>query len=310
MRFAVDAWDPSYGTSESGSLEVSEAQIAVDVEVPASQWRPLDPRPPSGATQAPTVWFVDGVRRVDARLWIDEGGGAAAPAIAASYGAGVVRCNGSAQVVRAGVERVVVSASPRLADIATTCGPFRARQVSTSTPEALSLGLQEAMTEAEIRAAEAARAGEPGLLAVDGPLRGRQHLPDAVGCIKTHHVEYLPPALQPVLGLLAARQRTPLFLVGGRFTRLSWYLRLPGPVTGPRSCLLRCEIGPERSPAEATALADLASLLLPRYASAPHKDARAPQNLVPVAGLERELRRRLGDAALVLRALRTAAAGA
>jgi hypothetical protein len=46
---------------------------------------------------------------------------------------------------------------------------------------------------------------------------------------------------------------------------------------------------------------------LPAYASTPHKDPRAPQNLFPIAGLERELRRRLGDAALVHRALRLAA---
>ena len=47
---------------------------------------------------------------------------------------------------------------------------------------------------------------------------------------------------------------------------------------------------------------------LPRFASAPHKDPRAPQNLYPISGLERVLRRRLGDPLLILRALRSAAA--
>jgi hypothetical protein len=37
------------------------------------------------------------------------------------------------------------------------------------------------------------------------------------------------------------------------------------------------------------------------------KDSRAPQNLFPIAGLERALRRRLGDPGLLYRALRTAA---
>ncbi|MEZ5258575.1 MAG: hypothetical protein R2705_17280 [Ilumatobacteraceae bacterium] len=44
---------------------------------------------------------------------------------------------------------------------------------------------------------------------------------------------------------------------------------------------------------------DLVSALLPRFASVPHKDRRAPQNLAPIAGLERQLRRRLGDPALL-----------
>lgn len=43
-------------------------------------------------------------------------------------------------------------------------------------------------------------------------------------------------------------------------------------------------------------------------ASSPHKDPRAPQNLVPIGGLERELRHRLGDQQLLYRSLRGAAA--
>ena len=55
------------------------------------------------------------------------------------------------------------------------------------------------------------------------------------------------------------------------------------------------------------AIADTTCVVLPRFASEPHKDSRAPQNLYPIAGLERELRRRLGDPRLLYRALRAAA---
>lgn len=54
----------------------------------------------------------------------------------------------------------------------------------------------------------------------------------------------------------------------------------------------------------AAARADQITAALPRFASEAHKDARSPQNLYPIAGLERELRRRLGDAKLLDRALR------
>jgi len=57
----------------------------------------------------------------------------------------------------------------------------------------------------------------------------------------------------------------------------------------------------------ASELADTVTSVLPRFASEPHKESRAPQNLYPITGLERELRRRLGDQRLLQRALRVAA---
>jgi hypothetical protein len=54
-------------------------------------------------------------------------------------------------------------------------------------------------------------------------------------------------------------------------------------------------------------LADASSKMLPRFASAPHWDARAPQNLVPVAGLEKRMRHLLGDRVLVNRLIKSAA---
>jgi hypothetical protein len=59
---------------------------------------------------------------------------------------------------------------------------------------------------------------------------------------------------------------------------------------------------------EAVALADQVTAALPRFASEAHKDGRAPQNLYPIAGLERDLRHRLGDPQILYRALRQAAA--
>ena len=53
-------------------------------------------------------------------------------------------------------------------------------------------------------------------------------------------------------------------------------------------------------------LADRSTAVLPTVASEPHLDPRAPQNLIPIAALERDLRHRLGDAGLVLRHVRAA----
>jgi hypothetical protein len=55
-------------------------------------------------------------------------------------------------------------------------------------------------------------------------------------------------------------------------------------------------------------LADRSTVTLPLLASSQYKDPRAPQNLIPIAGLEGRLRRMLGDPRLLVRTLIAAAA--
>ena len=111
---------------------------------------------------------------------------------------------------------------------------------------------------------------------------------------------------------LPAGQRTPLFTIGeARYRRYSWYLRLAdrcqGATRGPGSCAAR----PRRQLPQdcGRTIADRTAAVLPIVASEAHLDPRAPQNLVPIAALERDLRHRMGDPAPGLRALRTAVMG-
>ena len=148
---------------------------------------------------------------------------------------------------------------------------------------------------------------EGDLLVVDGPLRGRQHLPRTLGYIKSHRTTYLPQELNAVVGTLAPGQRTPVFLMGTSWERHSWYLRPPGAAGTPWAGVVRIECSADLPVREVVQLAALSQLCLGRFASAAYKDARAPQNLYPIAGLERELRRHLGDPRLLYRALRRTA---
>jgi hypothetical protein len=214
-------------------------------------------------------------------------------------------------VVVAEVERRLLTAARSAQSIVTKHGTFACVAVDSDHPEALSLELQRQMGRLEIEAARRAVGSEAdALVVVDGPLRQHGHLPGTVGSIKAQHRSYGPPIVQATVARLAAGERTPVFVIGEPFPRWSWYVRLPGPVPHPLAAVVRCEATDELSTAGAVALADLVTATLPRYASAPHKDSRAPQNLYPIAGLERELRRRLGDPALLLRGLRAAAAQA
>jgi hypothetical protein len=324
-RFTVDPWDPGYGQAvgdelDGGALAASTAELDLDLERPAGRWGPADPdlAPPLPGT----VLFLDGVRRIDARIWLHGSGPRAragsqpAPGLAASLAAGLVSCDGhlgTAKVAEVAVERGLFTAASDAADIAGQHARYPVRMAQGPGPDQLSLALQQWLGAAEVQLALAFRARYPDaddLLVVDGPLRGRTHLDRTVGYIKTHHASYLPPAQAAVVGALGPGQRTPVFTMGTSWRRHSWYLRLPGAPGVPWSGVVRLECSPELPPAAAIALADLTARLLPPLASAPHKDPRAPQNLVPIGGLERELRRRLGDQQLLYRALRAAATSA
>jgi len=289
------------------ALEPSTADVRVDVELPPAKWRPIEP--PVTETPPAIILFADGVRRIDARVWIESSEGNVQPGICASYAAGVVRCDGLAQLGPIEMGRGFFSASPAAVDIDTGFGLYRAVAVASTSPDALSLALQERMGAAEKAVAERAGGGnnDGSLLVIDGPLRGREHLRGAIGFIKTHYVTYLPPEQHRLVGSLAPGQRTPVFCMGTNWSRFSWYLRLPAPHGGPWSAIVRCEASADLAPAAAISLANTAAAALPRFASEGHKDSRAPQNLYPIGGLERELRRRLGDQQLLFRALRVAA---
>jgi hypothetical protein len=282
------------------------------------------PHPRVGVPDA--VLFVDGVRRIDARVWLaDQGdagvvsGTASAAGICASYAAGVVCCcDGRAHVASVQVRRGMFTFGEHGRDIGTGAGVYaawRARVNADTSPSlALSEALQEQLTATEIDTATAARvdtdAHPPStndLLVVDGPLRGREKLERAVGYIKSHQTEYLPAELNVLVGALRPGQRTPVFLMGTTWERYSWYLRLPGQAGAPWAGVVRLEAGPQLADAEAVTLANVTQRVLGRFASQEYKDARAPQNLYPIAGLEKHLRHRLGDQAFIYRALRAAA---
>lgn len=314
MRFSVDPWDPAYGSGVDVDLSASTAEVDVGVEVAQASWAPIPPDPAIARPSA--VLFVDGVRRVDAQVWTDDADGGAAAGLCASYAAGVVCCcrEEGAHVLTTLVRRGIFS-TVDVADIVTTAGTYRAATTGSrgdvAETQLLSLALQRDLADVELHAAAVARAehsSDDDLLVVDGPLRGRQHLPRAIGFVKSHRSDYLPAALGVVVGRLRAGERTPVFRLGSSWERYTWYLRLPC-APGPQwAGVVRVECSADLPASGAVELAGLGQATLGRFASVEYKDARAPQNLYPIAGLERALRRRLGERALLYRALRRAAA--
>ncbi|MFE0590236.1 hypothetical protein [Micromonospora echinospora] len=310
----VDTWDPAYGASfeasPGGPAAPSSAQVDPDVELPAADWRALGPR--DGVHAPEVVLLVDGVRRIDASVWTAESDGVSYPGVAASYAAGVVRCDlgrGAAEMAGARVARGLFTASPSAQEMVAGSVRYPVHRVGGSGElSKLPAAVQGPLTALEVAVSDAART-DGDLLVVDGPLRARRQLPRTLGYVKTQHSQYLDARLTAVVTAMAPGQRCPVFRlrVGTGWGGWSWYLRLPVARGAPWAGIVRVECSPDLEPTDAIALADLSLVTLPRFASTPYKDPRAPQNLVPIAGLERRLRALLGDARLLHRALSAAA---
>ncbi len=302
VRVDLAVWPADYGSPVNDDGPASTT-VPVDYghERPESAWAAVTP----GAAADRPVWFVDGVRRMEARAWLTVDDGATAAGLVASWAAGAIRCDGAAVIKESRVGRGLFSVLPQQPGLETSDGlVFSGCHSEADTDAALRNALQARMRGLELDVARDAAANDE-LIVVDGPLRRRLR-GRAVGYVKTQHVDYLPATLRPVVAGLAVGQRTPLFVLStDMFKQWSWYLRLADVGHHPWESIVRCE-----TPADgvglpaARALADEVTALLPRFASAPQRDVRAPQNLYPIGALERHLRHRLGNAAVVGRRLR------
>jgi hypothetical protein len=254
--------------------------------------------------------FVDGVRRMEAYLTAERSG-TAARGVSGAHGVGAVICAPERVPVfeRCESRRYLVWEGGRDLTLAPHPAGF-AWEVDSIAPGAETLAearLQDLMRDAE-RALAEDLTSDDHLVILDGPLnRVRTQGRRVVGYVKTHHRIPLDSTGRALVATLAAGQRTSLFLP--RDDVYSTYVRLPSSRrAGVWGATIRLEIPTHVGMRAAVALADLATALLPRYAGIGHIDPRAPQNLQPVAALERHLRHGLGDVALAVRATREAVA--
>jgi hypothetical protein len=305
-RLHVEGWAPEYGAAVEPEDALSPAEGSVDTDVEERPWEPI----PGADDGVPIVAFVDGVRRIDARLLLDDESGPV-PGICGSFAVGAVvwdREVPRSEVVRAQVVRMALLGegnAPSLPPLPPWL-EYHASSVPDDDPASLVRSFHDAMRRAEAELAEDL-AGSGYFVVADGPLYDYT-ASDKMGYVKSHRRSYLPDGT--IVGLLPKAHRTPLFTIGeGRFRRYSWYLRLSDRADGHSWVgVVRCEASAALDRESVVRIADRSAAVLPRVGSEPHIEPRAPQNLVPIAALERDLRHRLGDAGLVLRALRSAVA--
>jgi hypothetical protein len=308
-RMFVEGWAPEYGAPFDPDEQMAPAEGTIDPAVELIDWEPLEGID-DGIDQ---VAFVDGVRRIDARLLLDDLVAGPTPGICGTFAVGATRWHRLerwSEITDVRVERWAVLAGGLADELPAVAldPPYRTATTPSDDPSHLIGELHTRMRRAEGELASALAAD--AFVVADGPLNKPLAPLAVVGYIKSHRVTYLPPEQNAVIAELAPGQRTPLFTIAADrpdVCRYSWYVRL-AMLHGGHSWtgIVRCEASGKLPKDDVRSIADRTASLLPLVGSEPHIDPRAPQNLVPIGALERELRHRMGDPGLVYRALREA----
>lgn len=339
MSVRLLPWQPEYGTSMQFDAEADEAAAGPpDITVERRVWQPVTPAPASlpavqivdGVRRA-EAHAMDDAPDGTPIFGLFGSFGVGAVRCGPFEGGVHRRTRGAAAHIldeHVRVERryfhtgeaaglVDAAATP---DVEITTGRarlvFRAEVVRrASTANSLVARLNQVMLDEESKLAEELSRDESALTLVDGPLRSlRSPGRHVVGYIKRIQQWYIGRDEMDLLPTLRAGERTPVFHIppadsqavsGGTQTdgRYSWFLRLAdlGVHVHPLGGVMRMETSGTLPLAEAVRLADETAVLMPRLASSPARDPRAPQNLTPVGALEARLTHLLGDRLFIRR---------
>ncbi|RJF73634.1 nuclease [Deinococcus cavernae] len=338
MRIRLDPWPID---TQDGQLTLEPFKGLV-FNVESDDWRAIPTRGiPKRVTK---VLVVDGKPRMEARLLLEDDAGNMSLAGFGAFVVGAVSLcpHGSrqAELVDVKARRVLAYSGDVLLE-PTRLSPrnphtgvleYAPHAYSGAHVEGARSAVQSLMLNAErdfsrelaseMPLDEADENALPETLVLqDGPVRVGEAGRAVIGYVKTLHTDYLGADRIGLLAQLGCGERTPIlrFTVGdsgeadyrGREQRFTWYVRLcDAPFyQHPLAGVMRLEMhAPEDTDFVPRAVIDAANLsgaLLTRLGSQLHKDARAPQNLIPTAALEHAMTRAMGSHELVTRRIRT-----
>lgn len=307
--FRIDPWAVDYGSSFDADAESEEESgESADPFVETADWS--QGRTAVETSRPPRVVFVDGVQRVEVWGRIQQDDRLVEAALASvAVGASICSDN-SARIDHLTPSRLLAASSSLSADAfdvqaGAVSLRFEAESSQRSGREGVYDAIRNRRAELERRLAESL-IDRDSLVVLDGRLSfDPSRATPVVGFAKTIQRFYLPEPQRRLVFHLRERERTPVFRITyGETSRYSWFLRLPytRAIHHSLAGVVRLET-PEIGAEAAIQLANLTAYHLPAFASKPQHDPRAPQNLLPVGGLERRLRHELGDPAFIRRAI-------
>lgn len=319
-RLFLDPW-PGEHDGAWGADPADETAAVTDLaaELPEQEWRELRSR--AGAVpEWPELFFVDGSRRMEQRLLLEDDGGIRAHGGLGTTAVGAVSVRPGERArftehVRIG-RWLFTGAGQLHGPLEFSAGDgylgalrFEHQPVAESDRDSILQALQNRMRLEEEHITAALVAAQPaGLVICDGPLPQFVGAEQVVGYVKTTSAERLGPEQLALVARLTAGGRTPVYLVGeGHRRHYEWVVRLADRAAWHHSmagCVrlqVRAAAGAAELPEFVRRVADWSCAALPGFATHSIQDRRSPQQLVPVMALERELKRRMGDPALLAR---------
>ena len=331
VKLRLDPWATEYDTAfhVEESLEFSRASIDSDIEL--QQWEGIRPDP--GEFSFSELLFIDGSRRTEARVLLEDELKQLAFGAIGSFGVGVVSCcpRQSRLAHFVALEPLGITAIRRICSLSSGYSlpgfnlltkfkhylgslHYSVEPTDQKEADAVIRQLQFKMLEAERLLASRLSSEFPAALIVtDGPrpkMGGQAE--NVVGYVKTMHAFPLAESYLARVRELEEGQRSPLYLVTNNDKSqqlFEFFLRLrdPRPWLYSFAGMVRLQLPAGSKPkdrlADAIALANSLTYLLPKFATKQHQDPRAPQQLLPIRALEAELKRKMGNPQMVRRRL-------
>lgn len=306
-KLLLDPWSPDYEAPVQTGGPDTATTGEIDPTVETADWKAVCP---SATVQPKRICFVDGVRRVEARV-LAQDDDRLIHGLFSSAGAGcVVSEGGIADYDRIKISRYLILGAGRQKTESVAAGTqiieFKGVASPGDSQDELMNCLQNLMRTDEVTLAEGFL-GAGTYVFADGPLNFFSAATDPlVGVIKRIYLPYLDAPHFSLVSRLQRGERTPLFSIrDGKYDRYSWFQRLamPRAMEHGLAGIVRLEVRAALGLEQASEIANFAALRLPEFASTAVRDPRAPQNLVPVGALEEQLRHRLGDVITIRRAI-------
>ncbi|NPA41667.1 MAG: DNA double-strand break repair nuclease NurA [Aquificae bacterium] len=312
-RFSFDTWrriEP-----EEDFLE--ESQDIEDPDIETKDWKPIGGTPCDGISIA----FVDGVRRTEHLVYIEDEYGGFSQGAFVSVGAGALFMkHGTVNLAQDSFKNLsvrrylVVEGGVELEENSIKF-PFEETTLEFLIEKAegeISPFVNRIMADLESSVAQSVfKSCKPELMITDGTVHYSAKVKKLpfVGYVKKHRRLYIPSDRTHILRELKVGERTPIVKLHSQptmegegaksFDKFTWYVKI-SPAEGI-SGVARLEITAGIGLQKAKELANLTAYIIPKLASVEFSDKRAPQNLTPVKYLENALRRRLGSQTLIRR---------
>ncbi len=315
MKLRLDPWAAEYNTAFFAEEARYNNPEKLEPFIETETWGRIAP------TSSRLTWekllFIDGTRRIEARVLLEDEREQVAFGALGSCAIGVVDCcpehSRQAEIYKTIVKRVCALSSGHslpnfeLLPSGSRLGSLAYETCTTNKRDAESVveELQNIMLQEERHLASRLSQQHPeSLIICDGQRPIGAVESNVIGYLKTIHDSRISREQLAVVRSLEQGERSPVYKVKTKEDTFyfEWFLRLRDPRPWLYSLAGMVRIQAYSEDLEyILELANWTCLNLPVFASRQHQDPRAPQQLLPTRALEHELKRRMGDAQLIRR---------